>query len=338
MKKLKACIVGLGRQSIEDHIPGVLESEFAVLTAINDVDRSLVKRWSKKLDVPGYTSLSRMVKACKPDFLIAAVPHDAYKEVIEFAAKNKLHVLKEKPFAMNLKEAIYLKGLVEKSGIQVMMTLQRRFNPIFSTFFQLKDQIGTPFFVEGKYSLFIKWPHKGWRGKRRKAGGGCILDMGYHLIDLLIWYFGLPDYIHAEFSSKAKPEKDYDAEDTAIVLFRFKKEQIFGNLVISRFLPPKTEFLKVIGTRGIIEVKRGEIKRLKSNGEVVETLTRENAWPSAATTQIDFFCKVIQGEKKNIGSPAYHLNHMAFTEACYISNKESKYINPKALLRKYAKK
>jgi len=31
--------------------------------------------------------------------------------------------------------------------------------------------------------------------------------MGYHMIDMVIWYFGLPDNLHAEFSSKAKPEE-----------------------------------------------------------------------------------------------------------------------------------
>ena len=65
----------------------------------------------------------------------------------------------------------------------------------------------SPFFVDVKYTLFVDNLHEGWRGQRDSAGGGCIIDMGYHMIDMVIWYFGLPDNLHAEFSSKAKPEE-----------------------------------------------------------------------------------------------------------------------------------
>ncbi len=41
--------------------------------------------------------------------------------------------------------------------------------------------------------------------------------MGYHLIDLLIWYLGLPDRVLADTSTAAVPGAGYDAEDTALV-------------------------------------------------------------------------------------------------------------------------
>lgn len=334
--KLRSAIIGLGHQAIEDHIPGLKDSQLAKLIAICDVDENKLKEWQDKLGVKGYKYHQDLFNAEKLDFVIAALPHDEYRSVIEEASKRHLHILKEKPFARNLDEAFYFKKLCDENDIHLTTTLQRRFNPIYNTFFQLKDQIGKPFFVDAKYTLFVEAPHEGWRGKRDEAGGGAIIDMGYHMIDMIVWYFGLPNNIHAEFSSKAKPEETYDAEDTAVVLLSYD-DGLHGSLTLSRYYPPKTERIKVIGDNGIIEVERGSIKRFKSDGELAESLVREHSWPVAATNQIDYFCRVIKGERENIGTPEYHLQHVSFVDACYKSKKEGKYINPRELLARHEK-
>ena len=108
-------------------------------------------------------------------------------------------------------------------------------------------------------------------------------------------------------------------------------------MFLSRYCPPKTEQIRVIGDRGIIEIERGRIRRLRNNGEVAESLIREHSWPAAATGQIDYFCRVIKGERENIGNPEYHLQHVSFIDACYKSKQEKRYINPKELLSQYEK-
>lgn len=335
--KLKVALIGVGKQSIEDHIPALKNSTRAELAAVQDTDSRVVKEWGNKLGVPGYTSLSNLLKNHKIDFAIVAVPHDQYMKIVRELAANKVHILKEKPLALNFREAVAMRDVVRKSGVELMVTLQRRFNPIFSSFTQLMKSIGQPFFVEAKYSMFIDNPDKGWRGDKEKAGGGCLIDMGFHLIDLIIWYFGLPDNVHAEFRTFAKPLNYYNAEDTASVLFRYSDNGLFGTLFLSRYVPPKTEYLRLVGTNGIVEVRRGELLRYKNNGEIVEKLMRNNAWPTAATTQIDYFCDVVQGKEPNIGGAEYHLQHMAFIEACYRSQKLCRFVNPFDVLDKYAK-
>ena len=56
-------------------------------------------------------------------------------------------------------------------------------------------------------------------------------------------------------------------------------------------------------------------------------LSRENRWPSAAQDQLEYFVKVIRGEKENINGPDFHFNHLAFIEGAYRSKIEKKYIN-----------
>lgn len=137
-----------------------------------------------------------------------------------------------------MSEAQELAKQCEESGIQLMVTLQRRFNPIYTSFVQLADQVGVPFAVDAQYTLFVDDPSEGWRGLTSKAGGGCIIDMGYHLVDLILWYFGLPDRVLAEVSIGARPDRAYDAEDAALIHFGYDSG-LYGSLLLSRFIGPK---------------------------------------------------------------------------------------------------
>jgi len=334
MKKFNVGIIGLGHQASEDHIPGVLSSDLVELKAVCDIDNVKVKEYEEKLGVNGYTSYIEMINKEILDFVIIATPHWTHKKIIEDVARKGIHILKEKPFAENLKDAFEIKEICDNNKIKLMITLQRRFNPIYNSFIQLIDQIGKVSLIEMKYTFFVEDPHKGWRGMKKTAGGGCVLDMGYHIVDMLLWYFGLPDEVYAALSSVQINNDGADVEDEALVVFKYDKK-INGSLILSRYYSPKTEYIKVVGSKGIIEVQRGKITRYTNNGEVIESLVRENSWPTAVSSQIDFFCKVLSGEKENPGGPEKHLEHMAFIESCYISKKEGRQINPKEIMKKW---
>lgn len=323
--------MGLGKQSTEDHLPGILNSRNANLVAVSDVDKEKVATISAKYNVLGYDNYKNLLKTEKLDFIIVAVPHSEYIEIINEAAKHKVHILKEKPFARNLTEAISIKNIIEKNKIHLMVTLQRRFNPIYTTFFQLKEKVGRKLFLDAKQTMFLKNPQDGWRASKKIAGGGVVIDMGYHLIDLIIWYFGLPDSVFCEFTVNTNIDKNHSVEDTATILFKYNNG-FHGSLTLSSYYSPKTQSLKLIGTKGCVEIERGTIKRFDETGKLTESLSRENSWPSAASDQIDYFCNIISGTKANIGNHIYHLQHVAFVEACYKSKIYGKYINPKKLL------
>lgn len=331
--KLKVGIIGLGHQSLEDHIPAIKSSQDVELVGIVEIDKQKIKSFLKhNKNTKIYGNFDDLLKKQKPDFIIIAIPHYLHFEIAKKAILNGIHVLKEKPFAISMAQARDLRDTAKKNNVQIAVTLQRRFNPIYSTFFQLIYKIGRPFYIETKYCFYTDKPHEGWRGKKKLAGGGCLIDMGYHMIDLLIWYFGLPDKIFAEISCTAKERTIYDAEDTAQVIFKYGKENIWGSLLVSRVIPPKQEYMNVYGTRRIIHLERGKIERYSSSGELQESLRREDSWPSAAQDQIEYFVKVIRGEKENISNPEFHFSHLAFIEAAYKSAKVNQYINPKEFL------
>jgi predicted dehydrogenase len=264
------------------------------------------------------------------DMVVVCVPHHAGGAVIVDAATRGVHVLKEKPFATSLEEANALADVCQANDVHLMVTLQRRFNPIYTSFLQLADQIGTPFAVDARYTIHTPDPSDGWRGQTATAGGGCIIDMGYHVIDMILWYFGLPDSVWADTSVGARPDRDYDAEDTALVHFRYENG-LYGSMLVSRFMGPKTEQIRLTGSKGIVELERGRLRRLTNDGHVIESLAREQSWPSAAACQIDHFCRIVNGQRTNGSGPSEHLDHMRFVEACYLSARTHGPVAPKDL-------
>lgn len=174
-------------------------------------------------------------------------------------------------------------------------------------------------------------PSDGWRGRTAQAGGGCIIDMGYHLIDMLLWYFGLPDRVLADMSMNARPDRSYDAEDTALIHFSYDSG-LYGSLLLSRFIGPKAEQIRLVGSKGIVHLERGRIQRLSNSGDVIESLAREQSWPSAAISQVNYFCRVIEGLRPNVSGPRENLAHLSFISGCYQSARERSYVDPKELL------
>lgn len=289
--------------------------------------------------VPAFTSTKEMLEEVAPDIAIVAVPHSSYIPVIELLAQKKINIIKEKPFAINIKQALELEKIIKKYNIFMGVTLQRRFNPIFQSFLQLKNQIGKIYSIEGRYTMNIKDLSEGWRASNKYAGGGALIDMGYHYIDLLVWYMGVPNTITAKLSRGNRLNQAYDVEDTINLLFDYhtptKEEKIIGNFIISRTYPHKEESLKIYGTNGSIELKRGEIKQLNAEGEVVESLSRIGSWPSALISQLDYFSTQIELGKSSEYSYRTHFKHVAIIEAAYRSDKINNSVSPQEIFHEF---
>lgn len=330
--KFRVGLIGLGKQAKKYHLPGLESSENARLVAVCDIDQIKVDEISSAYKVKGYVSAKELLENESLDFVVIATPHDTHLEIVRIAALKGVHILKEKPFAKNLKEAIEILKIVKSNQIELMIILQRRFNSLHSRFFYYIKQIGKPSFIDMHYSIFAQDPHPAWRAKHEKSGGGCILDMGYHMIDLLMWYFGLPTSVYSNYSTISKDATDKEVEDSASIIFSYNNG-FTGNMFLSRFCPPKTEFIRIIGQRGILEILKDKINLYDREGEVSECLVAHVPTDQfSASKQIDYFCKVLEGSKENISNPAINLNHMLFIESCYKSMKDRKPVNPKKLL------
>lgn len=326
----RAAVIGLGHQARADHLPALHANPLVHLVAICDHEADPLEEVCDEYAVPGYRDASAMLSEVDLDFVVVAVPHHAGAAVVRAAAEHGVHVLKEKPLATTLTEARALAEHCAQAGVELAVTMQRRFNPIYASFPDLVDQIGRPYHFHAAYTLSVD-PAAGWRAQARLAGGGCLLDMGYHMVDLLLWYFGMPQQVLAHCSAAARPECDYDVEDTATLTLGYEADLV-GTVLLSRCMAPAGETLRVTGTDGAVLLERGRVQRMDRSGTVVEALSREQSWPSAATAQITHFCRVLAGQRPNTAGPQAHLAHAALIHAAYTAAAKGHFVDPREVL------
>jgi predicted dehydrogenase len=337
-KPVRFALIGLGRIMREDHLPAVLASSDVQLESVCDPDPGALERLPQDRTIRTFSSVRELLAESRPEAALVAVPHNKYLPIIRELAAAGVHILKEKPFAVSLSEAVELHRIISTHKIRFMITLQRRFNPIFRCFDQLRNHIGKVFHFDCRYTLNVPNLQLGWRSSQQAAGGGCLVDMGYHTLDLLIWYFGLPTSVQAMMTTGNREDQQYDVEDTCSLSMRFDPlgeggAPFFGNVFLSRVFPTKQETLVVVGTRGLIEVDRFRIRRVSPAGQVVEELTRSGEWPSAYLDQLNSFARWIRGTTGPL-QPNYttHFKHVALIEAAYQSARNGVAVSPKDLL------
>jgi predicted dehydrogenase len=324
--KLKIIVVGLGHQSLDDHIPAISESEHFELVGVVDIDETKSSEIGAAYCVPFASDINTLLNHLdfKPDAALVAVPHNGYLEIIKTLAEKKIHIIKEKPFAVSVEDALKIKELIETNNITLQVTLQRRFNPIFYSFQQLIKRIGKLHSIEARYTLNIARLDEGWRASRLYSGGGALVDLGYHYIDLIIWYFGLPDSVTCKLSTGNRDGQVYDVEDTAFLDFSYNdsgadNERILGSLIVSRVYPDKEEMLIAYGTKGSVAVRRGQLVRRDINGKEIECLTRTGSWPSALIDQLDEFAGYIVSGEHNGDVEKRYLEQVALVDSAYKS-------------------
>ena len=328
---LSVAMIGLGKQAQQNHLPAIVRSSNFELIAVCDLELEKTKAIGKRYKVPGYTDLNDLINGEEFQVAILSIPHGAYLETMENLVEADKHIIKEKPFATDTTEAQRILQLVDRK-VYLGVTLQRRFYPIYRTFHHFKKDIGRVYTIIGSYTMNIPSLDEGWRARRELAGGGALVDMGYHFIDLLIWYFGMPTSVNALTTGGNRLNQEYDVEDTVILQFNYDSEspthQLIGSLLISRIGPEKQESIKALGADGLVETSRDEtswglIRLLDRNGKEIKRVEHRDSCHSATVEQLDHFAEEIRRFIPGISEDNYveYIQPVAVIEAAYESER-----------------
>lgn len=199
MKTLRYAIAGFGGVARHHALAGyqaALQFEGEVVPVL----AGLMSRTPKESPLPGirhYTDLATMVQECRPDFLDLCMPHHLRREAVEFSARRGLPLYCEKPLADSLESAEELAAMM--ADIPNAMAFEYRFLPAVTLMKQNLSLIGDlidfkAYFLHDSYLL----PRpKTWR-MTAENGGGALLDLGVHLLDLLAYLLGPLHYLDGE--------------------------------------------------------------------------------------------------------------------------------------------
>ncbi len=245
-KKLRVAIIGCGGMAKGAHCPGFAEMEDVEMVAACDIIEEKAVYIAEKYGIPAdsvYTDYRDVLKRDDLDAVDIITPNKFHSEIAVAALEAGLHVFCEKPDAINVAEAGKMKAAAEKSGKILMVMRNNRYR---ETAKYLKK-----FIEEGRmggiYAGRCGWQRRrgapgkgGWFTTKELSGGGPLIDLGVHMIDLTMWLMGSPrpvavtgctyrkfadsdvsDSTEAKFGEK-KAGGTFDVEDLAMGFIRFE--------------------------------------------------------------------------------------------------------------------
>ena len=243
MEKIKVGIIGTGGIS-HFHMAGYKKlSDKVEVTALCDINENRVKDYSKQYSIPNYyLDFNEMLKKEKLDAVSVCTWNNAHMPATVAALNAGVDVLCEKPMAMNAAEA----ELMEKAAIDnkkmLMIGFVRRYGNDTAIVKDFIDNgfMGDIYYAKATYLRRNGCPG-GWFGDKSYSGGGPLIDLGVHVIDLTRYLAGCPLPVAASgaaFSNlgmnrasggnvqyatdtSAKVQFLYDVEDFASALVRF---------------------------------------------------------------------------------------------------------------------
>ncbi|MGI8925530.1 MAG: Gfo/Idh/MocA family protein [Tepidiformaceae bacterium] len=263
-----------------------------------------------------YKDYRGMIEDCELDAIAIATPNDLHYDICLAAADAGLHVLCEKPLALNLKEADAMVAACERAGVMLMYAENLLFVPMYNRLRELarKGSVGEPFLV--KQAQCHGGPYSPWFWDIERAGGGVLLDMGCHSISAVCWMMGgWPEAVTATLGRYAHVEKTL-GEDPATVLLHFSGGRL-GITENSWAMPGGNDQLEVYGPRGRLtaNLERGpaiamyrapesETALDGSTGAGWQYPLYEEAWQFGFPQELRHFAEVVAGREESRSSGA----------------------------------
>jgi predicted dehydrogenase len=330
MAKTKLLIIGL-TSNHKEHILALQSNSAIDIIGVCDIDSIQAEEISLKFgQIPHFDDYYKAIEILRPDALFISLPHDQYIEVVEIALRKNIHIFKEKPFAHDLAEAKKMAELFRHSHSKIMTVSQRRFHKTYAKGKELLVELGKTKYVFASY-CFNK-PTSGWRKSKKISGGGVIIDSGYHLIDLLLYYFGLPETVKCQLS-KVSDDLSCETEDYASIELRYSDSNAV-QLILNRLSEVKKEEIIIYGELGKLTVTKQEVTiELFDSGCIKKIETDHSSFVEAYHHQHRAFFDSVSNEHWPIPGIKEGMLNSLIIEACYLSAKaNSSVINTKNLL------
>jgi len=195
---LKLGIIGAGHMGYLHLYSCIKMKKRVSVKGVADKSKITLKN-IKKYGINTYEDYINMLENEDLDCVIISLPNFLKKESIQNVSEYNLDIFVDKPLARNYDEAIQIKNIINKKGNRLMVGTNYRYHPNIVKIKESLDEGKIGNIKIASYELIMNGPFSHPRTPRpvsdwyldpEKSGGGAILDLGYHLLDLNQWFFG----------------------------------------------------------------------------------------------------------------------------------------------------
>ncbi len=337
-KQIKWGVIGSGGIARRRTIPeGIIPAGNARLVSVFDINTEVNEEVGQQFKVIACKSLEELLNS-DIDAVYIASPANEHLGHVMAAAKSGKHILCEKPLGMSIREDEEMITACRDAGVVLGSGFMMRFHTQHQAALKLiKDgKLGKCVYGRAQLSCWYPPMEGAWRQSPETGGGGSLMDMGSHCIDLLEMFFGKIKSVNCFINNNVH---SYKSEDSAVVSLMFENGAM-GSVDTYFCIPDNSSknILELYGSRGSILAKgtigqgaSGEMtahlegdaagydaRQARSNGDGMSI----NPEPfNTYQAEIEEFSSALLEKRTPLNSFEISRRNQAVLEACYKSAK-----------------
>jgi len=272
--KIKWGVIGSGGIARRRTIPeGISKAGNAELTAVFDINTQVNAEVAKEFGAKQLSSIEELLNT-DIDAVYIATPAHLHGDQVRASAKAGKHILCEKPLGMTVAETQQMIEICGQNKVKLGCAFMMRFVAQHQETLRLikEGRLGKPAYARAQLSCWYPPIEGAWRQDPSTGGGGSLIDMGGHCIDLLEMFFGKVTMVSCFINNIVH---DYKSEDSAVAMLFFENGAL-GTVDTYFCIPDNSSknVLELYGSKGSILAK-GTIGQ-GSAGEMIAFLEQAN--------------------------------------------------------------
>ncbi len=227
---IKVGIIGCGKITERASLPNLVDYKHKCeVVCLCDVIKKRAENLAGKFGLEKVDIIENwknLVTRKDIDVVFVNTPNYLHEKMAIGAANNKKHILVEKPITISLKAVDNMIKAVEKAGVFLMVEQTQRFDPVHQAAKKVISSgvLGKIHNIKGRIGHagpeYWSQGQSGWYYEKKKSGGGCMVDIGVHIADLIRWF--KDKKVVELFATIQTLEKKLPVDDNATVLLKFE--------------------------------------------------------------------------------------------------------------------
>ncbi len=340
---IRAGIIGCGKITERASLPNLVNYKHKCrVVCLCDIITGRAKELAKKFALKNVDILKdwkRLVKRDDLDAVFINTPNYLHEKMAVAAAQNSKHILVEKPITISLKSADNMIKAAKESRVFLMVEQTQRFDPVHQAAKRVLDSgiLGRIHNIRGRIGhAGPKYWSEGkskWYYEKGKSGGGCMVDIGVHIADLVRWF--KVKKVVGVFARIQTLEKNIPVDDNATVLLEFE-DGAKGDFECSWTTRPYEVLTYVYGEKGKMTTSLGSknpvILTLATTGKGKDPncVLKEEYPPTGPgggwENAVHYFIDCIQKRQKPFVSGQEGKETLKLILAAYESNKKGGWV------------
>ena len=342
---LRAGVIGAGAIAQNGHIPG-FKNAGAEVIAICDTNLARAKEVAEKHGIPHvFSDYNELIALTDVDMVSIGLPNTLHAPVSIAALKAGKHVLCEKPMTVSVADAKKMIAAAEAAGRVLSVNQHMRFDTTAQAMRAIvkSKALGDVYLAETKWVRQQGIPgYGGWFTNKDLAGAGALMDIGVHMLDMLLYLLDFPDVVRVKgmlsgelgkqaiglggWGADIKSKGRFDVDDTAFAVLTLASGAQLRLLVTWAAMGPAEDRVTLYGKKGGLDRSdhygsNPALKQYsfdKTAGKIVESTPdlekfkfEGTAWMKA----IGNFVDVVRGKGKLVVQPEQSLKVIKILEA-----------------------